>query len=105
MDTTFYLYILYSSSANKYYVGYTTDYQKRLSEHNTQEYFNTYTSKFRPWALAAVFQVGSNESEALGLERFIKKQKSRRLIEQLIDTNFIPAGKLAQLVRVPHLRD
>ena len=105
MDTTFYLYILYSSSANKYYVGYTTDYQKRLSEHNTQEYFNTYTSKYRPWVLAAVFKVGHDEAQAIALERYIKKQKSRRLIEQLIDTNFIPNGKLAQLVRVPHLRD
>ena len=39
------------------------------------------------------------------LAGFIKKQKSRRLIEQLVDTDFIPTGRLAQLVRVPQLRD
>jgi len=38
------------------------------------------------------------------IERFIKRQKSRRLLEKLISGE-IPDGKLAQLVRVPQLRD
>jgi hypothetical protein len=36
------------------------------------------------------------------IEQFIKKQKSRKLIELLCRDDFTPAGKLAQLVRVPH---
>ena len=104
MSPSYYVYILYSASADKYYVGYTTDYLKRLEDHNHQEFFNTYTSKFRPWVIAAVFQVGYDESLAVRLERFIKKQRSRRLIESLIDPGFIPKGDLAQLV-IPHLRD
>ncbi len=39
------------------------------------------------------------------IERFIKKQKSRILLEKLIDPNFEPSGFLAQLIRVPHVRD
>ena len=105
MSPSYYVYILYSASADKYYVGYTTDYLKRLEDHNHQEFFTTYTSKFRPWVIAAVFQVGYDESLAVRLERFIKKQRSRRLIESLIDPGFIPKGDLAQLVRVPHVRD
>ena len=105
MTTSFFIYILYSSGADKYYVGYTSDYEKRLNDHNTQENFNTYTSKFRPWELVAVFHAGDEEAQAIRMERFIKKQKSRRLIEQLIKVNFIPSGSLAQLVRVPHVRD
>ena len=105
MTPPFFIYILYSPGADKYYVGYTTDYEKRLSDHNTQEHFNTYTSKFRPWELVAVFHAGDEEAQAIRMERFIKKQKSRRLIEQLVDVDFIPSGRLAQLVRVPQLRD
>ena len=104
MVSPFFIYILYSASADKYYVGYTSDYLKRLEDHNHQEFFNTYTSKFRPWVIAAVFQVGDDESVAVKLERFIKKQKNRRLIEQLVNPDFIPTGALAQLV-IPHLRD
>ena len=45
------------------------------------------------------------KSIALNLGKFIKAQKSRRLLEKLIDKEFVPSGKLAQLVRVPHVRD
>ena len=86
-------------------MGYTSDYEKRLNDHNTQEDFNTYISKFRPWELVAVFHAGDEKAQAIRMERFIKKQKSRRLIEELVKINFIPSGSLAQLVRVPHLRD
>ena len=96
----FYVYILYAEKHDIYYVGYTSNYNQRLIEHNTQEFFNTYTSKYRPWKLATVFQCGTNESDALKLERYIKKQKSRKLIEQLINPLFMPTDALAQLVRV-----
>lgn len=101
----FYLYILFSEQHNLYYVGYTSNYQQRLIQHNTQEFFNTYTSKYRPWQLVAVFECGFGEKEAIRLERFIKKQKSRKLIELLVDPEFIPTGTLAQLIRVPQVRD
>jgi putative endonuclease len=101
----YYLYILYSADYDHYYIGYTSNYQQRLIQHNTQEYFNTYTSKYRPWSIAAVFECSKEEKIAIQMERFIKKQKSRKLIEQLIDPHFRPNGILAQLVRVPDIRD
>ncbi|WP_226805116.1 GIY-YIG nuclease family protein [Agriterribacter humi] len=33
---------MYSLSADKYYIGYTTDITVRLEKHNHQENFNTY---------------------------------------------------------------
>jgi putative endonuclease len=99
----FYIYILHSEKANKYYVGYSEDPWKRLTEHNTVEH-STYTSKFRPWQLKAVFYIGENESGAIKIERFIKKQKSRLLLENLINPQFQPTNILAQLVRVPIYR-
>lgn len=93
----YYIYIIYSLSADKYYVGYTTDITARLEKHNHQENFNTYTRKYRPWILKGLFRVGENEKEAIRIERFIKKQKSRTIIEKPIDPSFVPGGTLAQL--------
>jgi putative endonuclease len=77
---------------------------RRLAEHNTKP-FTTYTSKHRPWQLEAVFLIGNFEKEAIKIERFLKKQKSLTLLKKLIDPSYSLSGVLAQLVRVPHVRD
>ena len=100
----FYIYVLYSASSDKFYVGYSNDPLRRVVEHNTKP-FNTYTSKHRPWELKAFFECGEIEADAMRIERFIKKQKSRKMLEQLCDKTFIPTDSLAQLVRVPDVRD
>ncbi len=100
----FYIYIIQSLSSGNYYIGYSNDPFRRVEEHNTTP-FNTYTSKHRPWQLRAVFECGNPEGQAIKVEKFIKRQKSRSFVERLCDANFLPDGKLAQLVRVPHVRD
>ncbi|MBW7913253.1 MAG: GIY-YIG nuclease family protein [Taibaiella sp.] len=100
----FYLYILYSERTNKYYIGHSEDPWERVMHHNTDDK-TTYTAKYRPWKISAVFEAGATRAEALSIERFIKKQKSRNLIEELVDPGFVPTERLAQLVRVPHVRD
>jgi putative endonuclease len=98
----FYIYILYSPGADVFYVGHSDDPFRRLDEHNSSDHV-TYTSKFRPWVLKAIFKVGENRNQALIIERFIKKQKSRNLIIKLIDGLEL-TGILAQLV-IPYVRD
>ena len=100
----YFLYILYSETSDLYYVGYSNNTKRRLEEHNTTP-FNTFTSKHRPWILKAVFECGDLESNAIRIEKFIKKQKSRKLLEQLTNPAFIPSGILSQLVRVSDVRD
>jgi putative endonuclease len=99
----YYLYILYSGTADKYYVGYSNNPGRRLQEHNFSDRI-TYTSKHRPWVLKAVFSCGEIEGEAMQIEKFIKKQKSRKLIERLISGEIL-TGVLTQLISVPQLRD
>ncbi len=99
----FYIYIIFSQAANKYYVGHTDDVKRRLNEHNHSDRL-TFTAKHRPWSLCALFEAGTLRTEALNMERFIKKQKSRKLIQRMVDGEKLQ-GKLAQLVRVPHVRD
>jgi putative endonuclease len=100
----FYIYILHAESSDKFYVGYTADPDRRIVEHNHSDR-NTFTAKYRPWRIAALFKVSEVESEAVKIERFIKKQKSRKLIGKVIQPDLVGTGTLASLVRVPHLRD
>lgn len=99
MKNQYYIYILFSSKYDKYYVGYSSDPWRRVDEHNTKP-FNTFTSKYRPWALAAIFSCGEVDADAIQLEKFIKKQKSRKLLKMLIDPKFEPDGALGKMVRV-----
>ena len=99
----FYIYILYTERSNKYYVGYTQDYILRLEEHNSSSRL-TYTAKYRPWQLKAVYSCGLDEATAVQIERFIKRQKSKKFIERLIEGQGF-TGILSQLIRVPYERD
>ena len=80
----FSIYFLYSKNSDKYYVGYSDNPDRRLIEHNTKD-FNTFTKKHRPWDLAYHFPVSEIRGDAMKIEKFIKKQKSRKLIEGIIN--------------------
>jgi len=99
----YFIYILYSESSDKYYVGYSDDPIRRETEHNTKP-FNTFTSKHRPWKLVASFPAGESRSEAIRIERYIKKQKSRTFILKLIASQH-DSEQIERLVRVPTGRD
>ena len=99
----FYIYILYSSNSNKYYTGYTDNIERRLFEHNNSE-LSTFTSKYRPWEIAALFECGNDRGNAIKIEKFIKRQKSKKFLEDMINGKDL-YGMLAQLVRVPHMRN
>ena len=74
-------YILFSEKINKYYIGSTTDIERRLDDHNRGK--EKFTKTGVPWIL-----VYTEALETLTLARKrelqIKKQKSRKYIEQLI---------------------
>jgi putative endonuclease len=82
-----YLYILYAETSDIYYVGQSHDPWKRFEHHSTDEN-DTFTSKQRPWEIKAVFEVVTR-SDALRIEMFIKKQKPRKLIEMLVQPDFV----------------
>ncbi len=80
----FYLYIIYSIKSDKYYIGYSENPERRLIEHNTDPR-PTYTSKHRPWVLKAAIPITESKSYAIKIERSLKKLKSRRFIEKIIE--------------------
>ncbi|MCJ8210335.1 GIY-YIG nuclease family protein [Mucilaginibacter sp. RS28] len=77
----YYLYIIYSETLDKYYVGQTEDLDRRLSEHLAG--ISTYTSKAKDWTLKYTESFDSREA-AFRREQEIKRKKSRKYIEWLI---------------------
>ena len=90
--------------ANKYYLGHSANPWERLQQHLTNS-GEKYTGSYKDWELRAVYEASAIKGEADEIEKFIKRQKSRRLIEKLVSDDFVGTGILAQLVRVPHVRD
>ena len=79
----FYIYILLSERSGHYYVGHTDDPDRRLFEHNNAESV-TFTSKYRPWNLVFKYPVSENRSDAIMIEKYLKRRKSKILLEKLI---------------------
>jgi putative endonuclease len=80
----FYIYIIYSITLDKYYIGYTSDLSKRLTEHNLG--ISTYTSKAMDWDLKYSKAFPTRE-EAMRKEKEIKRKKSRTYLEWLINSS------------------
>ncbi|MFU8812339.1 MAG: GIY-YIG nuclease family protein [Balneolaceae bacterium] len=76
-----YLYILYSEKADQYYVGHTADLEDRLHRHNEGK--SRATSKGVPWQVKVSIPFESR-SAAMSAERWVKRMKSRRVIEEVI---------------------
>ena len=77
-----FVYILYSSKRDRYYIGETRDVDTRLTYHNHLNQ-GGYTSRFRPWALVLQIEV-DDYLIARKVERHIKRQKNLRYILALI---------------------
>ena len=78
----FVVYILYSKSYGKTYVGFTSNLIERMKSHNVLR-TKGYTIKYRPWMVIDV-QFFSSKQEAMQMEKFYKTGKGRELIKQLI---------------------
>jgi len=86
----FCIYILYSHIADKYYVGQTDDVHRRLGEHNHPLVNTKFTAKYTPWNLVLSFPVSNERAESMRIEKFIKHQKSRKFILELIQNKENP---------------
>ncbi len=76
----FTVYILFSESAQKYYIGQTKDFENRIMEHNLGE---TSSIKYGiPWKLVWSTIV-ETRTESMSLERKIKNKGARRFISSV----------------------
>ncbi|MCE7063401.1 GIY-YIG nuclease family protein [Dyadobacter sp. CY343] len=77
---SFVVYILFSESLNKFYVGQTQDLDSRLRRHNEGRV--NFTGKGVPWILVHTFEC-SDRSTAMQLEGKIKKRGIKRHLQDL----------------------
>ena len=83
------VYILYSISADKYYVGHTgDDIQERIRKHLSNH--KGFTSLFKDWQLM-YSETFETKSEAYQREMEIKGWKNKKKIEKLIRDSEHPA--------------
>ncbi len=80
---SFYIYILYSSSLDQYYVGHTENLSDRIFRHNNSG--SKSTKKANDWIIKHHEEFESRP-EAMQRELEIKNKKSRKYIELLITT-------------------
>ena len=80
----FYVYILYSESFDSFYIGQTNNLDSRLERHN-KGYVKSTKSK-RPWKLV-YSESFETRSESMKRESYLKKMKSKKFIEELVDSS------------------
>ena len=77
----FYTYILQSEKDGTFYIGSSADPEEGLLKYNRRH--SGYTARKQPWKL--VWQeIHEDKSNAIKREKFLKKQKSRVYLEELI---------------------
>ncbi len=77
-------YIIFSEKLNRFYIGATQNgVEQRLLEHNNQFYGSSvFTATTNDWKLFLSIECNSF-SQALRIEKGIKKMKSRKYLENL----------------------
>ncbi len=78
----FFTYIIYSKTKDKYYIGHSHDLDLRLQRHNSGS--SRSTKAGIPWKVV-YFEKYETKSEAIKREYEIKRKKSRKYIEYLIE--------------------
>ena len=72
------VYVLYSPSCQKIYIGYTSNLAERIKSHNELAK-KGYTIKYRPWVVVYT-ESFEKKSEAMCWEKGLKSSRGRNLI-------------------------
>ena len=75
----FYTYVLRSTSFNRNYIGFTTNLERRLNEHNSGK--TKSTKPYRPWVIL-FSEKFDTKTEALRREKFLKSGQGRDYIKK-----------------------
>ncbi len=76
------VYILYSSSLDKYYVGSCLNTSKRIEQHLTNNFPSSFTGQAKDWMIYYSIE-NLAYSQARKIEKHIKRMKSKKYIQDL----------------------
>jgi putative endonuclease len=91
----FTVYILYSISWGKSYVGYTNNVVRRLQEHNITE-SKGFTLRYRPWTLIHT-EVFDTKAEAMQKEKFYKSGVGRNEVKVIVEKYLLRYPPVAEM--------
>ena len=80
------VYILQSKKTNKFYIGETNNIEQRLREHKQGK--SAFGKRNKDIRLVYYIEVESL-AKARKIENYIKRQKSRKFIEKVINNEYI----------------
>lgn len=78
------VYILKSLRKPKYYIGCTSDLDRRLAEHNDNQDF--FTKRFAPWQIVC-YKNFSDQREAYHYEKVVKSYKGGNAFKKIVEDN------------------
>jgi len=81
MKNSYKVYVLYSNSFKKSYVGQTQNIDERLRKHNKGKVKST--KIYRPWRVI-YFETFCTRSEAMKRERWLKSGKGRDFLKWIL---------------------
>ena len=81
-ELKFCTYIIFSEKLNRYYIGSTDNFERRLDEHNAGVYDSAFTVRGIPWEEKLVIR-DLKSAQAFALEKHFKSMKSRKYLENL----------------------
>jgi putative endonuclease len=84
-SSMFTVYVLYSVTHSKIYIGFSSDIEKRLFAHNHPGN-KGWTKSFQPWTLIYT-EVFETKSGAMQREKQLKSSKGRSFIKDLIHSH------------------
>ena len=73
------VYILYSKTLDRFYIGQTQNLNERLVLHKKKQFEDSYTTRANDWELFHSILCNSR-NQALQIESHVKKMKSRKYI-------------------------
>jgi putative endonuclease len=79
-----FVYLLYAEKFDSFYIGYSTDLERRLKEHNAG--LTKSTKAKQPWKLV-YFESYDSQHDALKRERFLKAQRNKAFYKRLANLN------------------
>ena len=81
----FTVYVIYSETFDKIYIGYTSNIEQRLLSHNELSK-KGWTIKFRPWEIVHE-EIFETKKEAMTREKALKSFRGREWIRKVIIQN------------------
>ena len=82
----YFVYILYSKKVNRFYIGYTENLQRRITEHKRG---NTWTTSRLPESKLIFCEHFVSKSDALRREKYFKTTKGKRSLRLVLRDSLI----------------